>query len=320
LNPHTCDECLNIFCQSCINENIKKNDSCICGVDKKKIVTAPKLIFDMLSKKFFYCKNKEEGCEQIINYNDILSHENNCRFRLIKCKNKECNIWKKNEDIEEHEKDCEFNLKKCCFCSKEIITKNLKEHEEDCEESIKICKGCKSEIKKKDLVEHESHCDKIKIKCDYCEIEFLRSFFKKHDVLNCLKNLIYDYENINLTHIRELKNEIETILDKLQENDNYLNYNCSNCNKFSCPGQLEKCNLCKIYFCNHCAKNILNNCDDCKMKLCLDCFEFSDIRTKCYMCNDKEKKNFSSSFKGCKRFAPLVPIDAEKNIIKYKPQ
>ena len=318
LNPHTCDECLNTFCQICITKITKEKKTCVCGQNEEKIKKAPKLILDMLSKKRFFCYNKKEGCEKILEYEKIQNHEKTCEFRLVNCKNKNCQILKKTSEISKHENSCEFNIITCKFCKNKIIQKQKKTHEQNCDESIKICHGCKSQIKKKILQKHIENCQKIKIKCQHCEILYLRPQYNKHNSIQCLKNLIYDYDSISIKKIRNLKNEIEGVLDKLTKNEAFLKNNCSHCNKFGCSANLEKCFLCKVFFCSHCAKGVLKNCGDCKMRFCGECLEFSESKGKCFLCDDKEKKVFCSSSLFCRRYGPLEERKGEEGIVRYK--
>ncbi len=90
------------------------------------------------------------------------------------------------------------------------------------------------------------------------------------------------------------------------------------CRKFSCPAQLEKCGLCKGFSCAHCAKDYLKTCLDCKMRYCLDCFEYSTYKTKCVQCDDKVRKDNGATSYYCRRMNALSKLNLDKFIIKYE--
>ena len=84
INPTDCENCGHSFCNECIS--ISK---CPYGCEKKSLKPASMGIKNLLNNLKFKCFN--EGCEEIISYSDVKSHDNNCPFQKLSCPNDGCN-------------------------------------------------------------------------------------------------------------------------------------------------------------------------------------------------------------------------------------
>lgn len=312
--PKCCNACLATFCDNCIRETFASKEACICG-DKTQIFEAPKLILKMLSKRQFYCSNKDYGCNDTIFYENIIEHEKTCKFKLIKCKNPECDVKLLEDKIKEHQNLCPYNKVPCKFCAVHVNMKDQAIHEDSCDWSLKICPGCQNEMKKIELQHHVDLCPKVKLRCPHCEIEFCRPEFEAHEPLECLQSLIKSYETLSYSRIRELKAQIKTLLERTKTYDKYLGTQCFDCKAFACESQLSICLMCRKRFCDSCSKKTLDLCVECKAQICCGCLDFSAKHNRCYACEDKSKK-FSSSSHVARRTDAFRVVDENKVLKK----
>ena len=126
INPTDCENCGHSFCYECISKT-----KCPFNCEKKNLKPASNGITNLLNNLKFKCVN--EGCDEIINYIDIKSHQNLCPYQKMICPNKECNeqILKKN--LEKHIKDeCKYTNIKCENCGNNIPRYQIQEHEKMC--------------------------------------------------------------------------------------------------------------------------------------------------------------------------------------------
>ena len=126
INPTDCENCGHSFCYECISKT-----KCPFNCEKKNLKPASNGITNLLNNLKFKCVN--EGCDEIINYIDIKSHQNLCPYQKMICPNKECNeqILKKN--LEKHIKDeCKYTNIKCENCGNNFPRYQIQEHEKMC--------------------------------------------------------------------------------------------------------------------------------------------------------------------------------------------
>ena len=316
--PKCCNACLATFCEDCIRNAFSAKGTCLCG-DKNQIVEAPKLISKMLSKRQFYCKNQENGCDEMVFYENVVEHEKTCKFNLISCKNTECDTKMLENDIIKHQTSCLYNKVQCRFCAVQINVKDQAIHEDGCNFSVKTCPGCLNEMKKIELQHHVDVCPKVKLQCPHCEVEFCRPDFEAHEPLDCIESLIKSYEALSYSRIRELKSQIKALLERTKAYDKYLSTQCLDCKAFTCESQLLACVMCRKRFCDRCTKKRLDLCADCKLQICRACLDFSAKRNRCYTCETKSKK-FSSSSHMAKRTDALKSVTQDKVLKKACPK
>ena len=126
INPTDCESCGHSFCHECISKT-----KCPFGCKEKNLKPASNGITNLLNNLKFKCSN--EGCNEVINYIDIKTHEKLCLFQKMICPNKECceHILKK--DLENHIKsECKYTLIKCQYCEYKYPKYKILEHENKC--------------------------------------------------------------------------------------------------------------------------------------------------------------------------------------------
>ena len=126
INPTDCENCGHSFCYECISKT-----KCPFGCENKNLKPASNGITNLLNNLKFKCIN--EGCEEIINYIDVKTHENLCPFQKMICPNKECNEQLIKKDIEKHIKDdCKYTMIKCENCGYKFPRHQMPTHEKMC--------------------------------------------------------------------------------------------------------------------------------------------------------------------------------------------
>ena len=133
LNPFECSKCGNTFCYYCIN-NLKQNKlPCPFNCKPFEINPASIGLKKFLNQLKFECKYKKSGCKEIIPYNNIENHENNCPFSIKICPNAECKQKIKNNMLIEHiQNECPYTLFKCKNCGLNLNRKEILLHNKIC--------------------------------------------------------------------------------------------------------------------------------------------------------------------------------------------
>jgi hypothetical protein len=295
-SPKNCNNCVSSFCGSCIDSYIASESKCICGAKPENISAAPKLITKLLLKKKFRCCYYPEGCNQLRFYEYLQEHQIFCLFKKVKCTNTECTFEMSEPQTREHQKTCEFNKMACKFCLSAVYVKDRRQHEEKCDQSPAVCPGCSIQLMRSDLFKHVDHCDSIRVECPFCAVGFLRTELPNHDQVECLKSQIGEFRKMSHFAIKDLEDQILTLLEQIQKKDKFFDLICNICKLFSCESQIETCHQCKTHFCFSCSKGLIKACAECKVNICSNCADFSAEKNKCFHCEEKFKRTMSSSF------------------------
>ena len=126
INPTDCESCGHSFCNECISKS-----KCPFDCKAKNLKPASNGITNLLNNLKFKCNN--EGCEEVINYIDIKSHEKLCPFQKMICPNKECGQQVIKKDLENHIKnECKYTMIKCDNCGYQFPKYQMPEHEKMC--------------------------------------------------------------------------------------------------------------------------------------------------------------------------------------------
>jgi len=84
LDPIACSKCENHFCKICISSwKVKNKTKCPYSCD---FVERPcsSLMKTLLSKLVLKCINEDKGCFEPISYLNLVEHEKNCKYKLLK--------------------------------------------------------------------------------------------------------------------------------------------------------------------------------------------------------------------------------------------
>jgi hypothetical protein len=203
-------KCGKPFCKACLDENREKNKQEVCSLCKNKgfreISYIEKDSIDNIKLRYKYF-----GCFQFLKYSEYMNHLENCKHRVIHCKNKNCNAQGNKAFIEEHKKKCNYRIIKC-ECEKEMVYHLFKKHiKKDCPEALIPCRYCDDKIKRKNLEEHKKNnknaeCIKDKYKKSQEEIKTMNK--ELAEKINEIKSVKKNNSN--------LKKEIEKLTKLLE--------------------------------------------------------------------------------------------------------
>ena len=230
-DPYFCNKCQNNFCSKCINKlkynNAKCPFRCLSPIYiQNKFLTR---IFSELLK--FKC---QKGCDEIISYNNISTHFENCKnenfkekyyesatkVEILKVQLEDLNDIKEEldqtknelEEIKERNTELENELEEVKIDKNDYENRNneLIEENEELENTIENekCKYDSLKIEMNKLIEEN---DKVKIELNE-EKEKNAKFEDKINLLQKEKDNIEQKEKVRIERINELENIIRHLI------------------------------------------------------------------------------------------------------------
>jgi len=147
--PYECEVCGSLFCEDCINEWIKHNNSCPMKCENFKLIRARPNTRKMLNLIKMKCINAPE-CNHTCEYWEMFGHEKNCKFQKIRCPNGNCGFEGSFLDLKNHMiQNCNYLNIECGFCKLRLQKNFLEEHlEHHCKDRtfyFQPCSLCNSQ-------------------------------------------------------------------------------------------------------------------------------------------------------------------------------
>ena len=181
LNPYDCSKCGNTFCYSCINKLKESNTKCPFGCTDYEIMPSSFAIKKFLNQLHFSCTNKENGCNEIISYNNIEQHDKNCEYINSICPNNQCGVKVPWHLLKNHiQNECLYTLFECDKCHLKLDRKELEAHD-------KLCNCINSEFEKQNVIMNKMTKDDL----DKNKKEFF-SFMNGIENINFFNNEKYE--------------------------------------------------------------------------------------------------------------------------------
>jgi len=228
--------CINhVFCKACITKHIEcgiKNNGNVTCPGGCNIVINPdqlepnKVIDLMVNTLTTRCSN--DGCTwkgDLLDLDQV--HQINCDFLLQICVNNGCNQKYLQKDILQHNEECLFKLIKCSYCQTDILRLHKEAHAVQCfNEHVKCIYydiGCKKEFRRKDVHSHEqtNHAEHTRL--------LYQSLTNSNNQIKYLKqeNVAMKKENVTLKQDNvAMKEENAISKKKYEEEVNIYIYNC----------------------------------------------------------------------------------------------
>ena len=258
LNPYDCSKCGNTFCYSCINKLKESNKKCPFGCTDYDIMPSSFAIKKFLNQLQFQCLNKENGCNEIISYNNIEQHDKNCEYINSICPNNQCGIKVPWNLLKNHiENECLYTLYECDKCHLKLNRKEIESHDKLCnvinkqfdKDNIIINKMTKDDIDKKrkeflDVMnsienlnffneekdkENKDKNSDMNILVKSLIFIFSRKMSFIEDKINKINSTLQQFSENNLIFYQSINDELENINEKITN----LNNNENNSNKNS---------------------------------------------------------------------------------------
>ena len=210
--------CQNTLCKSCLETTMKATtiaEACpICHNQEFTILINNEVHHTLC----VFCVNKEKGCEQKREVNDIISHlgnSNGCQFEDVTCSS-DCGKCLQRQYFAGHvEDECTCRKVDCQYCQ---ITGEHQfiegEHKEQCPKFPIACPNkCEvGSVPRDDVEEHMKMCPLELIQCEYhmvgCEERMARKDQKKHIKEKMEEHLSFMKQGLNVT--REHLKVVET--------------------------------------------------------------------------------------------------------------
>ena len=122
MRPMSCSACGISACANCITDWKWRDTKCPGGCTKFTYGKPSQFLVDWLSKLKVKCENAANGCQEVLNHDDVEAHQLNCTFQKKVCRNKGCKVSGTHHDLKQHEVECDFLQKHCDKCN-ELLSK-----------------------------------------------------------------------------------------------------------------------------------------------------------------------------------------------------
>ena len=249
------DKCGHSFCKECAITLLKETSKCpFTNTELNPPLSLNIIVNSVIEKQKVYCKNKEAGCNWIGKLSERPMHlSNECPKEIVLCENApNCEVQLPRVEIIAHQQECEFRMLKCEYCEEKIQFRNKEEHEKPCPNIPVDCSNkCGMKVPLSKLNYHiDNECDMTVTECPFgivgCEFYDLRKVLKVHlqteleRHLRMITNKISNLETMIASqndNIKTLSNENASLKKELENlNDQVL---LSNKNTFNTINQLQ---------------------------------------------------------------------------------
>ena len=126
-NPVLCPRNHHCFCRGCIAKhlgNYQRFPTCADELTVETLIEPQRMVKQMLNALNIHCANIDRGCQEILELQNLDSHEATCGLTPAVCTNEGCGATINQRDLIHHEsEECEFRKLKCHSC--EEMTKTL---------------------------------------------------------------------------------------------------------------------------------------------------------------------------------------------------
>ena len=233
LNPYDCSKCGNSFCFSCINKLKESDTKCPFGCTDYEIMPSSFAIKKFLNQLHFSCLNKENGCNEIISYNNIEQHDKNCEYINSICPNNQCGMKLPWHLLKNHlQNECLYTLFECEKCHLKLNRKELVSHNKLCSAINKEFENHKvimNKMTKDDLVKKKEEFTKFINGIENLNffneennkennIKIEENIFNNSDMNLLVKSLIFMFSR-KMNFIEDKINKINNTLEQFSENN-----------------------------------------------------------------------------------------------------
>ena len=130
-DPVLCPRNQHCFCRGCITKhlgNSRRCPTCANELTEEALAEPPKMVKDYLNESKIRCVYHDRGCQEILQLQHLVEHEDSCGFTPAVCTNPGCGATLNKRDLTIHESElCEYRNLKCHSCGE--MTKTLADME-----------------------------------------------------------------------------------------------------------------------------------------------------------------------------------------------
>lgn len=128
--PKYCQCCGKIFCEVCIENWLKKSNSCP-NCRNNSFDKPPIILMNFLSKIRLKCQYSQ--CSKLLLYNEFNTHIITCEYGLFQCYADNCSFLGNKYEVYGHISICQNMEQECSDCGTKILKKLLNSHLNVCE-------------------------------------------------------------------------------------------------------------------------------------------------------------------------------------------
>ena len=181
----------------------------------------------------FSCINKENGCNEIISYNNIEQHNKNCEYINAFCPNNQCGIKIPWNLLKNHiQNECPYTFFECDKCHLKLNRKEIESHN-------KLCNVINKEFENQSPIVNKTTKEELNTKKEeflnlmncFENINFFREEknkekkdekyeinFNNNDMNLLVKSLVFIFSR-KMSFIEEKINKINTTIEQFSENN-----------------------------------------------------------------------------------------------------
>ncbi len=218
--PHVTDCCGQHLCKSCLDSSVNLFTSIkACPYCREN--NFKHLIYKPYQRKInelmVYCKNKSQGCSDILKFKDLEQHvakanKAGCLYTTLECPSG-CYTELLRKDMDEHLKEaCPNRYVTCEHCDEEMMWRDLEDHYDGCGKYPVLCpRSCADGMFiREQLAEHEKQCPNMVVECPFqeagCSDEITRAQLTNH-----LESNMADHLGKLMTAYSQLKSEFQSL-------------------------------------------------------------------------------------------------------------
>ena len=188
-----------------------------------------------------YCTYRPYGCQENVNWKDLVNHETQCKYKPIQCQHYGCEEKYSADDIESHLRTCKYRPVKCNHCEETIPYFQQAEHEEKtCKKFIISCPfKCKQEpMSREEIENHMESCplrpQECKFKSMGCQFVGKSEELQRHNIeaadehlqMIAMYTASMDLQSMEMRReIQDISSErgqYQSMMDNIQRHSNYL--------------------------------------------------------------------------------------------------
>jgi hypothetical protein len=133
-DPVQCQNNEHHFCRGCITKHLGNSETCPLCMEQLTLETLrppSRIILDIVAQlKKPRCSHVSRGCEENVQVEELLLHEQTCDYAPVVCSNEGCKETVNRRDKESHEtEECKFRKITCESCDEELVYVDYEKHQ-----------------------------------------------------------------------------------------------------------------------------------------------------------------------------------------------
>ena len=133
-DPVQCQNNEHYFCRECVTKHLGNSETCPLCMEQLTLETlrpVPRVILDIVAQlKKPRCSHVSRGCEENVQVEELLLHEQTCGYAPVVCSNEGCKETVNRRDKESHEtEECKLRKITCESCDEELVYVDFEKHQ-----------------------------------------------------------------------------------------------------------------------------------------------------------------------------------------------